>query len=153
MGQDVAYSGTVAAAKEGAFSGAVSMAVSLNARTGFLFDEASRSVVDIVDIIRSHSLPSSTFLNVNIPNVAHDKLRGFMVTSLGKRIYNGNIIERKDPRGGAYYWIGGDSEGFESIAGTDLHAVDLGYLSVTPLHWDLTSYTSLEELGRIFVER
>lgn len=153
MGQDVAYSGTVAAAKEGAFAGAVSMAVSLNSREGFLFDEASRSVVEIVDIIRSHSLPSSTFLNINIPNVPYEDLRGFMVTSLGKRIYNGNIIERKDPRGGTYYWIGGDSEGFEAITGTDLQAVDSGYLSVTPLHWDLTSYTSLEELDRIFIRR
>jgi 5'-nucleotidase len=152
MGQDVSYSGTVAAAKEGAFAGAISMAVSLNARSDFLFDDASRSVVDIVEIVRTHPLPSLTFLNVNIPNVPYEQLRGLMVTSLGKRIYNGNIIERKDPRGGAYYWIAGDSEGFEAIAGTDLHAVDLGYLSVTPLHWDLTSYASLDELDRMFLD-
>jgi 5'-nucleotidase len=153
MGQDVSYSGTVAAAKEGAFAGVVSMAVSLNARKEFLFDDASRSAVDIVEILRSRPLPASTILNVNIPNVRYGELRGSMVTSLGKRIYNGNIIERRDPRGGPYYWIGGDSEGFEAIAGTDLHAVDLGYLSVTPLHWDLTSYESLGELERIFIER
>jgi 5'-nucleotidase len=150
MGQDVSYSGTVAAAREGAFSGAISMAVSLNGRNSFLYDDASRSVVDIVDIVRMRSLPPSTFLNVNIPNVPYEEVRGFMVTSLGKRIYNGDIIERKDPRGGPYYWIGGDSEGFEAIAGTDLYAVDLGFLSLTPLHWDLTSYVSLDELGRIF---
>jgi 5'-nucleotidase len=152
MGQDVSYSGTVAAAREGAFSGAISMAVSLNGRNSFLYDDASRSVVDIVDIVRLHSLPPSTFLNVNIPNVPYEEVRGFMVTSLGKRIYNGDIIERKDPRGGPYYWIGGDSEGFEAIAGTDLYAVDLGFLSLTPLHWDLTSYVSLDELGRTFAK-
>jgi 5'-nucleotidase len=129
------------------------MAVSLNAREGFLFDEATRSVIDVVELIRNDSLSSSTFLNVNIPNIPYGEVRGFMVTSLGKRIYNGSIIKRRDPSGGAYYWIGGDSEGFEAIAGTDLHAVDSGYLSVTPLHWDLTSYSSLEELGRIFVRR
>ena len=153
MGQDVSYSGTVAAAKEGALAGAVSMAVSLNARKDFLFDDASRSVVDIVDIVRSHPLPSSTFLNINIPNIPYEERRGFMVTGLGKRIYNGIIIERKDPRGGAYYWIGGNSDGFEAIAGTDLYAVDQGYLSVTPLHWDLTSYASLEKLQGIFQVR
>ena len=150
MGQDVSYSGTVAAAKEGAFAGAVSMAVSLNGRDNYLFEDASRSVVDIVEIVRRHALPASTFLNVNIPNIPYEKRRGFMVTSLGKRIYNGSVIERKDPRGGAYYWIGGDSDGFEAIVGTDLYAVDLGYLSLTPLHWDLTSYVSLEGLGRVF---
>ena len=152
MGQDVSYSGTVAAAKEGAFAGAVSMAVSLNGRSNFLFSDASRAVVDLVGAVRSRGLPSATFLNVNIPNITYDKQRGFMVTSLGTRIYNGNIIERKDPRGGPYYWIAGDSDGFEAIAGTDLCAVDLGYLSVTPLHWDLTSYASLDELRMILAE-
>ena len=111
------------------------------------------SVVDIVDIIRGSLLAILHLSQRQYPELPYERLRGFMVTSLGKRIYNGNIIERKDPRGGTYYWIGGDSEGFEAIAGTDLHAVDLGYLSVTPLHWDLTSYTSLEELDRIFIRR
>jgi 5'-nucleotidase len=73
-----------------------------------------------------------------------------MVTSLGKRIYNGNIIERMDPRGGAYYWIAGDGEAFEPIVGTDLHAVDQGYLSLTPLQWDLTSYATMTAFTQIF---
>jgi 5'-nucleotidase len=150
MGQDVAYSGTVAAAKEGAFSGVLSMAVSLNGRDRFLFDEASRSVGDIVDVLRRQSLPPSTFLNVNIPNVIYQHVKGFEVTCLGKRIYNGDIIERQDPRGGTYYWIGGGSEDFESIPGTDLHAVHSGFVSITPLHWDLTSYSNLDHVKDMF---
>ena len=153
MGQDVVYSGTVAAAKEGAFAGVASIAVSLNGRKGFHFEDASRSVKHIVNTIRDNPLPPSTFLNINIPNTSYEKVKGFEVTSLGKRIYNGNIIERQDPRGGKYYWIGGNNEGFEPIIGTDLHAVHRGYLSITPLHWDLTSYGSLDYVRTIFIEK
>lgn len=146
MGQDVNYSGTVAAAKEGAFSGCTSLAVSLNGRADFLFNDAVRSVVDLIEKIGQHPFPSSTLLNVNIPNLPYGEVKGFMVTSLGKRIYNGNIIERIDPRGGPYYWIGGDGGSFEAVAGTDLHAVDSGYISLTPLHWDSTSYAAMGQL-------
>ncbi len=151
MGQDVSYSGTVAAAREGAFSGCVSIAASLNGRGAFLFDDAVRSVLDIVERVRAAALPPASFLNVNIPNIPYGQINGLMVTSLGKRIYNGNIIERMDPRGGPYYWIGGDAEGFEPIPGTDLHAVDLGYVSLTPLHWDLTSYAVIGQFKNIFL--
>lgn len=151
MGQDVSYSGTVAAAKEGAFVGIASLAVSLNGRTDFLFRDACRSVLDIVSKIGAAGLPTHTLLNVNIPNIPYEAIKGLMVTGLGKRIYNGNIIARTDPRGGTYYWIAGDGESFESIEGTDLQAVDQGYLSVTPLHWDLTAYTSMGEYKKIFL--
>jgi 5'-nucleotidase len=150
MGQDVSYSGTVAAAKEGAFAGIISLAVSLNARSDFLFDAACRAVVEIVQKVRDGRLPPQPLLNINIPNIPYEKIKGFRVTRLGKRIYNGNIIERIDPRGGPYYWIGGDGEAFEAVEGTDLHAVDLGYISVTPLHWDLTSHESISHFTTIF---
>ena len=150
MGQDVSYSGTVAAAKEGAFVGIVSLAVSLNGRSAFLFHDACRSVLDIIEKMRHPVLPPGTFLNVNIPNIPYEAIKGFVVTSLGKRIYNGKIFERTDPRGGAYYWIGGDGEGFEPIVGTDLHAVDQGCLSLTPLQWDLTSYATMTAFKDIF---
>jgi 5'-nucleotidase len=153
MGQDINYSGTVAAAKEAAFAGCNALAVSLNGRDSFLFCDAARSVADLVQKIRENRFPPSTLLNVNIPNVPYEQLKGVRVTSLGKRIYNGNIIERIDPRGGPYYWIGGDGEGFEAIVGTDLHAVDSGYVSLTPLHWDLTSYTAISQLKNMFPER
>lgn len=150
MGQDVNYSGTVAAAREGAFTGVPSLAVSLNARSNFLFGDAARVVLDIVELMNRFPLPEATFLNVNIPNVPHEKHRGFMVTMLGKRIYNGAVVTRIDPRGGTYYWIGGDGDQFESIEGTDLYAVEHGFVSVTPLHWDMTSYEELERYKKIF---
>lgn len=150
MGQDVNYSGTVAAAKEGAFAGCTSLAVSLNGRSDFLFDDAARSVVDLLGKIRRETLPPSTLLNVNIPNIPYETIRGFVVTSLGKRIYNGNIIKRIDPRGGPYYWIGGDGGSYEALEGTDLHAVDSGFISLTPLHWDSTSYSAIGRLNSIF---
>ena len=150
MGQDVNYSGTVAAAKEAAFTGCISLAVSLDGRTDFLFQDAARTVSDLLQGVRENRLPPSTLLNVNIPNIPYEMVKGFVVTSLGKRIYNGNVIERKDPRGGPYYWIGGDGGGFEAIAGTDLHAVDSGYVSLTPLHWDSTSYSAIAQLKSIF---
>ncbi len=123
MGQDVTYSGTVAAAKEAAFMEIPSIAVSLDGRKDFLFDEAARTVRELVEKMRANSLPEHTFLNVNIPNLLRVSIRGFMVTRLGKRIYNGKVVERTDPRGGKYYWIGGDGDGFEPIEGTDLLAV------------------------------
>jgi 5'-nucleotidase len=150
MGQDVVYSGTVAAAKEGAFSDVPSIAVSINSRKDFLFEDAARSVSDMVSIFRERMLPPSIFLNVNIPNVPYGKVRGIEVTRLGKRIYNGTIVERHDPRGAKYYWFGGDAGTYEPIAGTDLHTVHEGYISVTPLHWDVTSHGSLEQVRSLF---
>jgi 5'-nucleotidase len=151
MGQDVSYSGTVAAAREGAFEGLPAIACSLNARRAFRFDTAVRAIKKIVDAIRDHALPSGVLINVNVPNIPWETLRGFVVTRLGKRVYNGMVIERTDPRGGKYYWVGGDSaERFEPIEGTDLHAVAKGFVSITPLHWDTTSRMNIEEFAKIF---
>jgi 5'-nucleotidase len=150
MGQDVTYSGTVAAAKEAAFMEIPSFAVSLNGRKDFLFKEAARMVRQILEKYCNNPLPEHTFLNVNIPNLLGEGIRGFMVTRLGKRRYNGKVVERTDPRGGKYYWIGGDGDGFEPIEGTDLMAVSEGYVSITPLHWDMTTHAAMEAFKRIF---
>jgi 5'-nucleotidase len=150
MGQDVTYSGTVAAAKEAAFMEIPSIAVSLDGRKDFLFDEAARTVRELVEKMRANSLREHIFLNVNIPNLLRVSIRGFMVTRLGKRIYNGKVVERTDPRGGKYYWIGGDGDGFEPIEGTDLLAVSEGYVSITPLHWDMTTYAAMETFKSMF---
>jgi 5'-nucleotidase len=150
MGQDVTYSGTVAAAKEAAFMDIPSIAVSLDGRKDFLFDEAARTVRELVEKMWANSLREHIFLNVNIPNLLRVSIKGFMVTRLGKRIYNGKVVERTDPRGGKYYWIGGDGDGFEPIEGTDLLAVSEGYVSITPLHWDMTTYAAMETLKRMF---
>ncbi len=148
MGQDVNYSGTVAAAKEGAFQGISSLAVSVCARTGFHFADAAAYTEEILDMLEGDVFKGKVFLNVNIPNVPHDNIKGFMVTRLGKRVYNDTVFERTDPRGGRYYWIGGNSEGFELIEGTDFFAVEKGYASVTPLDLDSTSASSINILKK-----
>ena len=149
MGQDVHYSGTVAAAKEGAFLGVPSLSVSLSSREGFLFSDAAAVTEEIIDMIGGRPLPDSTFLNVNIPNLPRRQLGGFMVTRLGKRIYNDNVIERTDPRGGKYYWIGGNGERYEPVEGTDFVAVEKGHVSVTPLGLDITSERSMKYIKNI----
>jgi len=150
MGQDVTYSGTVAAAKEAAFMDIPSLAVSLNGRKDFLFKEAARTVREIVEKMRAKPWPEQTFLNVNIPNLLRESIKGFKVARLGKRIYNGKVVERTDPRGGKYYWIGGDGDGFEPIEGTDLFAVFQGYVSITPLHWDMTTEVAMGAFRDVF---
>jgi 5'-nucleotidase len=97
MGQDVSYSGTVAAAREGAFVGLSAIACSLSARRGFRFDTAIKAMRHIVDTIRDRAVLPGLFINVNIPNISWEMLQGFVVTRLGKRIYNGMVIERTDP--------------------------------------------------------
>ncbi|MGD9579650.1 MAG: 5'/3'-nucleotidase SurE [Syntrophorhabdus sp.] len=150
MGQDVNYSGTVAAAQEGAFLGIPSLAISLNARSHFHFADAIKVTEVIIDVVKKNGFLDSTFLNVNVPNVSYDKLKGFMVTRLGKRIYNDTVIERTDPRGGKYYWIGGNGEHFESLEGTDFHAIEQGFVSVTPLGLDATSIKSINSFKKYF---
>jgi 5'-nucleotidase len=150
MGQDVHYSGTVAAAKEGAFLEIPSMAVSICARQGFLFKDAALVIHEIIDIIKGKPFVTDSFLNVNIPNVPYKKAKGFVVTRLGKRIYNDEVFERVDPRGGKYYWIGGGSDNYEEIRGTDFYAIEKGYVSITPLGLDMTHIDSIKNYKKYF---
>jgi 5'-nucleotidase len=150
MGRDVNYSGTVAAAKEGAFLGIPSFSVSVSARNGFLFRDASEVTVELMAVLSTMPFPPATFLNVNIPNMPRSQIRGFMVTRLGKRIYNDNVVERIDPRGEKYYWIGGDGERYEPIDGTDFCAIEEGCVSITPLSLDITSESSIEVYKKLF---
>ena len=150
MGQDVNYSGTVAAAKEGAFLGIPSLAVSMNARSHYHFADAIKVIEMIVAVVEGSSFLDSTFLNINVPNVSYNKMKGFMVTRLGKRIYNDKVIERTDPRGGKYYWIGGNGELYEPIEGTDFYAIERGFVSVTPLGLDVTSIKSINIYKKYF---
>jgi 5'-nucleotidase len=152
MGQDVIYSGTVAAAKEGARLGILSMAASLNARAGFLFSEAAEVVREAIGLVARRPVSDGVFFNINIPNILRTGMRGFVVTRLGKRIYNDEVIERIDPRGSRYYWIGGSGDDFEPIEGTDFPAVGDGFVSVTPLSAD-GSPVSMSGYRRIFGRR
>jgi len=139
-----------AAAKEGAFLGIPSLAVSINARSRYHFADAIRVTETIIQVLEENNVLDSTFLNINIPNVSYSKMKGFMVTMLGKRIYNDKVIERTDPRGGKYYWIGGNGELYESLEGTDFYAVERGFVSVTPLGLDVTSNKSINSYKKYF---
>jgi 5'-nucleotidase len=94
--------------------------------------------------LQHHTLPADTFFNVNVPVPDY---RGVRVTRQGKRIYEDVIVEKQDPRGRKYYWIGGGELGFHNIEGTDFHAISSGFVSITPLHLDLTNYRSFQALS------
>jgi 5'-nucleotidase len=140
LGDDITYSGTVCAAMEGAILGIPSMAVSLAGTREYNFQTAARVSRILAEKLLEQGLPEDVFLNVNIPSVDWEHLRGIKITRQGKRIYANAVEEKVDPRGRAYYWIGGEERGWIQQEGTDLHAVAHNYVSITPLHLDLTSY-------------
>jgi 5'-nucleotidase len=137
MADDVTYSGTVAAAMEASILGVPAIAFSLVTRSGFDFTHPARFASALVAAALRQPLPSRMLLNVNVP--AGVEPRGYMVTRLGKHSYGYDVVEKVDPRGRKYYWIGGNEYQHEDIAGSDCNAV-LGdrLVSVTPLHLDLT---------------
>ncbi len=148
MGDDITYSGTVSAAMEGTILGIRSIAVSLASRNNFRFDVAAGFAARVARRILRHGLPSDTLLNINVPNAPEEEVAGVKVTRQGKRIYGDAIVEKRDPRGRKYYWIGGDAQNRQEIPGSDLEAVEQGWISVTPIHLDLTNYASIRKLRR-----
>jgi 5'-nucleotidase len=148
LGDDITYSGTVSAAMEGTILGIPSIAVSLVTRSKFRFDVASEFAVAIARKVMHQRLPDDTLLNVNVPNVPRENITGVRVTRMGKRIYGDIIVEKRDPRGRKYYWIGGDYLSNEEVPGSDLEAVEENYVSITPIHLDLTNYSALRTLRK-----
>jgi 5'-nucleotidase len=148
MGDDITYSGTVSAAMEGTILGIPSIAVSLASRNNFRFGVAAAFAARVARRILRHGLPDDTLLNINVPNAAEEDVRGVKVTRQGKRIYGDAIVQKRDPRGRKYYWIGGDAQNRQDIPGSDLEAVEQGLISVTPIHLDLTNYASMRKLRR-----
>jgi 5'-nucleotidase len=144
LGDDIIYSGTVSAAIEGALLGIPAIAVSLVTFKDFDFSAAAAFTATLVERIAEHGIPPKTLLNVNVPPVPKSELKGWRVTRMGKRHYSENIVERVDPRGAKYYWIGGDDLGFADEEGTDCKMVHEGFVSVTPLQVDLTDYKLLQ---------
>ena len=138
MGDDVFYSGTVAAAIEGALQGLPALAFSLVASGLADFTYACEFARRLVEIVTEKGMPPKSVLNVNLPHLPRAEVKGVRVTRLGKRIYQDNLIERTDPRGRAYYWIGGDAPIWQPEPESDFLAIDEGCVSVTPLHLDLT---------------
>lgn len=138
MGDDITYSGTVSAAMEASLMGIPAIAVSLDAKQFSSSDlkTATDFMILLAQRVLQKGLPTETFLNVNVPSGA---CCGMEITRQGKRRYGEAIITNEDPRGRKYYWIGGSSVGFEDIPGTDCGAVARGFISLTPLHTNLTS--------------
>jgi len=146
LGDDVTYSGTVAGAIEGILLGIPSFAISLNAREDFRFANAAEVAVRAAEHILRQGLPAGTLLNINVPNVPVEEMQGTLISRLGKRIYHQMTVERVDPRGKKYYWIGGGEPDWEHEKGTDFDAVDRKFVSITPLHLDMTDYSSFDRL-------
>lgn len=144
MGEDVSYSGTVSAAMEGTLLGIPSIAVSLVARSGYDFSRAAAFSARLARYVLKKGVPKDTLLNVNVPPVK--SIKGYRVTTQGKRFFADAVVEKLDPRGRKYYWIGGDHESWEGGADADFRAVQDGFISITPIHLDMTNHSSIEEL-------
>ena len=149
LGDDVTYSGTVSAAMEATLMGIPAFSVSLvTAGEGENYQAAASFAVKLARIVSAEGLPNDTFLNVNIPDLPAHKLLPPRITSQGKRLYEGMIIDKVDPRGRNYYWIGSVDLNFIDIEGSDYAAVSRGHISITPLHLDLTNYKSFAVLNK-----
>jgi 5'-nucleotidase len=146
LGDDMTYSGTVSAAIEGLIFGIPSFAVSVVSRNNYNFQTAGAVSASVAREILNSGLPMDTLLNVNVPNLSIEKIKGVKVTRQGKRIYSDAVVEKMDPRGEKYYWIAGEEIGYEKIRGSDLVAVMENWISITPIHVDLTNYRSLRKL-------
>jgi 5'-nucleotidase len=151
LGHDVTYSGTVTAAMEAVIAGIPGIAVSLETVDGPLDDldygPAARAASKVVRQVIANGLTHEVLLNVNVPFLPDDKLRGIMLTRLGLRVYHSRLDERIDPRSKPYYWIGGDAPTGVPERGTDVGALAEGFVSVTPLQLDLTAYRALTDLN------
>lgn len=138
MGDDTIYSGTVAAATEGFLLGVPSIAVSLVSKVAADFRAAARVTLDLVERFQRSAFDKPVLLNVNIPDVPYEELRGVRVTRLGKRHKAEAVIRDTTPRGETVYWIGPAGQAADAGDGTDFNAVAAGFVSVTPLQVDLT---------------
>lgn len=143
MGDDVLYSGTVAAAMEGRFLGLPSMAVSLVLDGAEHYESAARVVVSLLATLPPTQMPPATILNVNVPDCPYEQILGVRATRLGHRHKSEPVIRATDPRGQPIYWVGPPGSEQDAGAGTDFHAVREGYVSVTPLVVDLTRHDAV----------
>ena len=149
MGDDVIYSGTVAAAMEGRFLGLPALAMSLATadHVGKHYETAARAAVELVERLKADPLPADTILNVNVPDIPWADVRGFEVTRLGNRHRAEPCVPLEDPRGRNWWWIGPAGPELDAGPGTDFHAVRSGNISITPILVDLTRYQALEQVS------
>ncbi len=147
LGDDVLYSGTVAAATEGRFLGLPAIAISLVSGRSANMPAAGRVARDLVQRLRSTPLPQDTILNVNVPDLPYEEIEGLRATRLGYRHRAEPVVRSKDPRGQTIYWVGPAGPEQDSGPGTDFHAIANGYVSVTPLQVDLTAHATIESIA------
>ena len=150
VGHDVTYSGTVTAAMEAAIFGLPGIATSIDSDrehgVDIAFDTAAEITSNLVHRFTDQHLPSGVFLNINIPNKLRAAINGARITRQGARIYRDELVEREDPRGRKYYWIGGDAPTGVPEPGTDIGALSEGFVSITPLGLDLTAKDMVQNL-------
>jgi 5'-nucleotidase len=150
LSHDVTYSGTVTAAMEAAIANVTGIAVSLNGPESSMdaldYGPAAAVARRIVEKVAQDELPEGVILNVNVPYLAADDMKGYMITRQGLRVYRDTLDRRTDPRGKPYYWIGGVGHTDVNEAGTDVGALADGYVSITPLQLDLTNYKAVASL-------
>lgn len=149
LGDDVIYSGTVAAAMEGRFLGLPAVAMSLQTvdHNGRYYETAARAAVEIIARLATDPLPADTILNVNVPDLPWEQVRGFEVSRLGNRHRAEACIPQQDPRGRQWWWIGAAGPEQDAGPGTDFHSVRTGHISITPIQVDLTRYQALEQVA------
>ncbi len=138
MGDDTIYSGTVAAATEGYLLGVPALAVSLASKAGTHFETAARVARELVERFQRGACGEPVLLNVNVPDVPYERLKGFQVTRLGRRHKAEPVVRQQTPRNETVYWVGAAGAAQDAGAGTDFHAVAENYASLTPLQMDLT---------------
>ncbi|MCF6353934.1 MAG: 5'/3'-nucleotidase SurE [Candidatus Polarisedimenticolaceae bacterium] len=146
MGDDVLYSGTVAAATEGRFLGFPAIAVSMASHAPKHFETGARVAREMVQRICQHPLSADTIMNVNVPDLPYEALKGYQATRLGHRHKAEPVVKSTDPRGRVIYWVGPAGAEQDAGPGTDFYAVRAGYVSVTPLKIDLTRHELLPEI-------
>ncbi len=140
LGDDVTYSGTVAGAFEGMLLGIPSFSISIVSPEPQHYESAGIFAVKLARYILKYGLPKDTMLNVNVPDLPYSELKGTAITKMGRRNYQDEIIQREDPRGEVYYWIGGPQPTHYPEPGTDFDAIEQNMISITPLKRDLTHY-------------
>lgn len=147
MGEDVLYSGTVAAAMEGTILGIPAIAVSLAGEGSSDIQSYADVLHELLErILGRPSIPAETFFNVNIPEIAPSEIKGVRVTRLGRRVYSDSLIRREDPGGREYFWIGGGVSSWSGGEDSDFRALEAGYISITPMHLDLTNHRLIDEV-------
>lgn len=147
MGDDVLYSGTIAAAMEGRHLGLPAIAVSMDSYTPRHYETGAKAVLQLLSNLSQTSFAVNTILNINVPDIAWQDIKGFKATRLGNRHQSEGMIVQSDPRGDAMYWVGPPGAAQDAGEGTDFHAVSQQYVSITPLQIDLTRYNGLGQLN------